>query len=283
MSKTIEETIGFRLYLIRKLLLFTTEEINEIIKIPVTTLRRIEKGQFPSSKNYIDKLCYLYGIKKENLFDIKWQLPNWKLLRRNVLAAHRNDEKIIKAINKEPKQRNAIQFRVLQSVFLNNYKTPQQVLDHIKARYRWIYSYAGISMALDSLAEEGELEIEDPKASPKRYRKSRDISRSIQKILGQISLILEEKIQKNPESYGTPAYDRMAYMLYLLKDTPSKRVQIYKTIGYGNIHKNHIRSLGLLEKFSFVEKTEKEPTSSKQMYQLTDRGRDVLRKVGLVI
>lgn len=281
MSKTIEETIGFRLYTIRKLLLFTVEEVHEIAQIPITTLRRIEKGQLPSSQNYIDKLCYLYNLKKEDLFDTKRQIPNWKLLRRNILTEHRNDGRVIKAVNKKPKQRNALQYRVMQSLFLNNYRTPQQIIDHIKTRYRWTYSYAGISMALDSLTEEYELEIEDAKASPKRYRKARSVGESTQKILEQISILLEEKIQSKTDSYGTPAYSRMAYMLYLLKAYPVRRVDIYKIIGYGNIHKNHTKSLALLEAHNFVEKTEMKPTSSKQMYRLTEKGRELLKKVGV--
>lgn len=279
MGQRTEVKVGNRYYLIRELLLLTVEEVYAITKIPETTIRRIEQGDFPLSSKYTDKLCYLYQIDKENLYNLDKQIPDWKTLRRNVISEHRNNKKVMQSINKIPYPRKAIKYRLLKSSFLNNFKTIKNVLDHLSKRYNWNYSYSSLSMALDSLVDEKILEIEDPKASPLKFRKARTTSREDEKIIEQLWLYLEEIIPKTTTDLVTPAFEKMAGMLFFLINGPKKREQIFNSVNYSNLYKNHQKSLKILEDFNLIEKTIKDkPTSSLQTYQLTRKGNDILNK-----
>lgn len=279
MLLSVEATIGSRLLLIRELLLLTVKEVYQLTEIPSTTLRRIEKGELPAKSDYINKLCYLYQVDKIDLYNLEKRLPDWKSLRRKVLLKHRNNEFIVNAINKKPKQNKAIQFRVLKSSFLNNYKTTQNIVDHLVLRYNWNYSYAGVSMALDSLVDRDILEIKNKNSSPLEYRKLRTIPKEEERLIEQLWLYLEEMVPKTTTDLVTPAFEKMAGMLFFLKDGPKKREQIFNSVNYGNLHKNHQKSLKILEDFNLVEKTIKDkPTSSLQTYQLTGKGIDIVNK-----
>ncbi|HWV71166.1 MAG TPA: helix-turn-helix domain-containing protein, partial [Pseudosphingobacterium sp.] len=104
--------VGQRLRLLRELLLLTVEEIYKIIRVPPTTLRRIENGDQNSIEKWTSKLCDLYQVNEKIILDIKKPLPNWKILRRNILSKYRNEQFIIEAIDKKPYPKKAIQFRV---------------------------------------------------------------------------------------------------------------------------------------------------------------------------
>ncbi|MFD2964567.1 MULTISPECIES: Fic family protein [Olivibacter] len=63
-----------------------------------------------------------------------------------------------------------------------------------------------------------------------------------------------------------------------------KRAEIFAYAGLKNETNNINRSLKVLETMNLVEMTIKDkPRSSLQMYQLTDKGKELLRKVGVEI
>jgi len=283
MDKNISFLVGQRLKLLRELLLFTVDEICKIIGIPPTTLRRIENGDTNSIEKWISKLSDLYQVNEETILDVKKPLPNWKTLRRNILSKHRNNNFIIESIDKTPYPKKAIQFRVLQSNFLNLFKSTQEVLDHLVKRYNWTYDYEKILMALDSLVDDGVLEIENKNLNPRKFRKSRKPNKALQSIPSAIVIKLEELVNKNKIDYVTPIYDRMANMLLVLREGDISRSKLYQRIDYKNLYKNHQKSLKILETLILVEKTEEKPTSSKQMYRLTERGRKLLRELNIEV
>lgn len=279
MTKSIEVKVGNRYQLARELLLLTIEEVYLITKIPETTLRRIEKGIFPANPEYTDKLCYLYQTNKEDFYNLNKQLSDWKTLRRRTLSEHKTHSFIISKLNKQPMPKKAIQFRLLKSSFLNSFKTVQNTLGHLKTTYSWTYSDSEISNAYDSLKDEGLIEIEGEKVRPQRFRKARTTSREDEKIIEQLWLYLEEIIPKSTTDLVTPAFEKMAGMLFFLINGPKKREQIFNSVNYSNLYKNHQKSLKILENLDLVEKTIKDkPTSSLQTYQLTRKGNDILNK-----
>lgn len=279
MNKSIEVKVGKRYQLTRELLLFTIDEVYLITKIPETTLRRIEKGNFPSSQEYTDKLCYLYQTDKEDLYNLNKQLPDWKTLRRRTLSEHKADPFIISTLNKQPMPKKAIQFRVLKSSFLNNFKSVRNTLTHLKNTYSWTYSDSEISNAYESLKADGLIEIEGEKARPQKFRKARSTSKEDDKIIEQLSLYLEESTPQTTLNLVTPAFEKMAGMLFFLINGRKKRGEIFNSVNYSNLHKNHQKSLKILEDLNLVGKTIKEkPTSSLQTYQLTEKGRDIVNR-----
>ncbi|SEN42275.1 hypothetical protein SAMN05216436_1164 [bacterium A37T11] len=281
MSTSIELKVARRLYLIRQLLLLTVDDIFNILQIPPSTLRRLENGSASAIVKRIDKLCYLYQIDKEELYSLNKQLPDWKLLRRRVLSAHRNNDLVLQAINKIPSQKKAIQYRVLQSSFMNDFQSTQNIIDHIQSRYNWTFDYNSILMALDSLVYDNMLEVKHEKSSPQKFRKSRKILNDDNNIFELLTIQLEEIVRVKSINYVTPAYGKMAGMVISLKDGPIRRKDIYSLANYGNLYKNHQKSLKVLETLELVEMTESKSTSSKQMYRLTGKGRELLKKVGV--
>src|SRR5690606_29883800 len=274
--------IGQRLKFIRELLLLTIEEVYKLTNIKPSTLRRIESGYKSAIEKRIDVLCNLYQIKKKNIIKSSYQLPSWISLRRNVLRVHRNNDFLIKSINKTPYQKKALQFRVMQSNFLNSFKSTDEVISHIQKKYNWTYRYEEILMALDSLVDDYLLEMENLKSNPRKFRKARKPNRNIQSIPSVVSVKLEEIIPTFSTNYVTPAYERMSAMLLILKEGNISRSELYKKINYGNIHKNHLRSLKVLIDNFLLEPTEAKSTSSKQNYRLTDQGKRLLEESGVV-
>lgn len=106
---------------------------------------------------------------------------------------------------------------------------------------------------------------------------------ALQSIPSAIVIKLEELVNKNKIDYVTPIYDRMANMLLVLREGDISRSKLYQRIDYKNLYKNHQKSLKILETLMLVERTEDKPTSSKQMYRLTDRGRKLLRELNIEV
>jgi|GEM_PF-1191706 len=282
MKYDIEIEIGKRLFHLRNLLLLTREHIFQLTGISISTLTRIEAGDFPSKSKNIDILSNLYQIDKVYLYNIDKPLPPWKMLKRRVLATHRFNKKLLELLNTRPDAKIFIEFRVLQSTFLNTFRTAKQVAEHIKKSYTIVYSQSTIKNSLDILLQEGIVEINGQNGSPKEFRKAQRIPEGQTQTIEQIRFFLEENVDNNFNDLVTPAFHKMAKMVYYLKDAPRKRIELFEFSDYKNATNNNKRSLKILEDTGLVEMTIKtKPTSSKQMYQLTEKGLELLRKVGV--
>lgn len=281
MNRSSYILIGNKLKWIRELLLLTTKEVSELSTIPATTLRRIEHGDKTSIEKWIDKLCYLYQINKAKIYDAQYSIPNWKILRRNVIAEHRRNILYLKYINKKPFPRKAIEFRVMQTSFINSYKNTSEIRAFLQKTYNWTFSYEAIIMALDSLAEENLIEVENVKVNPRCYRRTRKKNNNILSELSLVSIKLEELTALELGNSVTPAYDRMTAMLLILNNEVISRGNLYEKINYTNAYKNHKRSLKILENLKLVEQTEEKPNSSKQKYRITSKGRELLNSSGI--
>lgn len=271
--------VGQRLKIIRELLLLKVEEVKILTGISPTTLRRLESGAKTTIIKNIDILSNLYRIPKTKILDIKQPIPSWQTLSRTIRKESKDNNYLLECIGKRPAQRKALQFRVMQSSFLTNFKKTEEIRLHMQQKYNWTYSFEDIIMALDSLTDENLLEVESNRSSPKRYRKSRKRTKHILSVPSIIIIKLEELFASLGDNSVTPIYERMAEMLLVIKDGEIPRSQIYKTIDYSNAHKSHIRTLKVLETLKLVEQTEDKLNSRNQKYRLTEKGRNFLKEL----
>lgn len=284
MKYDVEIEIGRRLYILRNLLMLTREHVFLLTKISTSTLTRIESGKFPSKSINIEILSNLYQIEKADLFNIHKPLPTWKTLKKRVLAAHRSNQTLLKFLNERPEVKNVIEFRLLQTTYLNTFKTAKQVMKQIKKSYSITYTQSTVKNSLDILVDNGIVEIKGKNVVPQEYRKSQRIPKNQMQAIEQIRLFLEEYDDKQTNNLVTPTFDKMAKMMYCLKDHPKKRAELFEYSDYKNATNNNNRSLKVLEDMGLIEMTIKDkPTSSRQMYQLTDKGWELLRKVGIEV
>ncbi len=170
---------------------------------------------------------------------------------------------------------------MMQTSFINSYKNTSEIRAFLQKTYNWTFSYEAIVMALDSLAEENLIEIENVKVNPRSYRKTRKKSNNILSELSLLTIKLEELTDSELNHSVTPAYDRMAAMLLILNNEVISRGNLYEKINYTNAYKNHQRSLKVLENLKLVEQTEEKPNSSKQKYRITSKGRELLNSNGI--
>lgn len=284
MPESIEKQIGNRLNLVRELLLLTINEVSLFTKIPNTTLRRIENGLISVDSKYTEKLFHLYGIKKADLRNLDKPIPDWKALRQGARADPESESKpnleaIRKALDKKPKPKKAIKYRILESSFLNDFNTTELIKKHLISRYNWTYSYHAVLVALESLIEDGLIEIKERGLSPQEYRKARIISNIKEKTIEQIAIYLEEITPQDLKHLHNPVYKKSAGMLFFLKDGPKKRSEIFSSVNYRNLAENHKKSLKVLSKLNLVEMTIKDkPNSSLQTYRLTQKGLELIDK-----
>lgn len=280
MEKTNNTFIGYRFRILRELLLLTIKEVNYLTKIPITNLRRVEQGEI-SSNEEIEILAELYQVKLEYILDIEILLPTWKELRRKGLAKYRDDDFYVEAINKKPRPKRAVMYRLLKSDFLNEYKSVANATEKLKSLYRWIYDEPRIDYALNTLVDEGVLDKLEQNGQPNKFRKTRSVPKQIWLIPDRIITELEEiTATRNPDSL-TPAHHKMAGMMYSLRHGPKSGQELFNTALYSYSPKNIDRSLNILKELHLIQRTEEHINSSKQMYQLTEKGRKLLRKIGL--
>ncbi len=258
------------------------EEASLLTQIPVTNLRRIESGEiFP--KEETEKLADLYQLDEEILFNTEILLPTWKEIRRNVLKKHRNNLFYMQAINKKPRPKKAVKYRLLNTNFMNNYVSVAEAREKIATLYRWRYDEARIDYALNSLVNGGILEKLTQKGQPYKFRKSRSLPQHPWLIPDRIAMELEEITARKITDSLTPAHFKMAGMLLALRKGSETGQNLFKTVLYSYSPKNIERSLKILKKLGLVQQTEKQVNSSKQMYILTDQGRDLLRGIGVEV
>lgn len=283
MQNNKELQIGRRLYLIRNLLLLTKIDIKNFVGISETTLGRIENGILPLNRLKIELLSKFYGISDHDLLNLDKPIPSWKSLKRKVLSLHRNNEKLLQALEKKPNPRFAIEYRILKSDFFNNFHNARQTMDHLKNTYNWSFPHSSIKNSLDKLFEDGKLEIKSPKLIPQEFRAIRTFSSDQEEIIMQIKRNLEENTPNSITDLVSPAFDRMAKMLVFLRNGAQKRSSIFLNADLENATNNIRRSLKVLENLDLVEMTIKdEPNSSKQQYRLTREGVELVNKFVVV-
>lgn len=276
MKESIETQIGNRYFLIRNLLLLTRMEVLDLTGISISTLTRIEKGKLSTNTGTTDKLSNLYQTPKEDIYNTGKPLPTWKELRKRVLAAHRNNEKLIGYLDKKPESKQIIEYRVMRSSFLDSFRSAREVALHIRRRYAFSYSHSTVKNSLDILTDLGLLETARSEKEPQQFRKVSAIPKNLEQQIEKIQHRLEEKLRENPIDLVTPAYDKMARMLVLLNEGPKRRAELTRFSDYENATNNIKRSLKILEELGLVERTVREkPTSSKQRYRLTQAGKEV--------
>lgn len=282
MDKINNPHIGYRFYILRQLLFLKVDEIYFLTGIPVSNLRRIERGEIVSA-NEVQKLADLYNIDLDIILNVEILLPTWKELRRKGLAKHRDNEYYLQAIDKEPKVKKAIKFRLLQSDFFNSEKSTTDAQAKLSSLYRWKYSISALAFALSTLPYENLLEEIKHKGKTKRYRKSRKNPKEIWLIPDRIVTELEEITAAEYTDFPIPEHHKMAGMLLTLRNGPKNSLNILKSVSYANSHNNIRKSLGVLRNLGLVKMTEEHENSSLQMYGLTEKGQALLEKVGLKV
>lgn len=279
MKNKKEFKIGRRLYLIRNLLLLTKIDVKNFVGISETTLGRIENGIPPLNRFKIELLSNFYQISEHDIFNLDKPIPSWKSLKRKVLSHHRNNEKLLKVLEKKPNPGFAIEYRILKSDFFNNFHTARETMDHLKSTYNWSFPHSSVKNSLEKLFDEGKLEIKLPKLIPRQFRAIRSLSSDQEEIIMLIKRHLEENTPTSITDLVSPAFDRMAKMLIFLRNGAQKRSAIFLNADFKNATNNIRRSLKVLEQLDLVEMTLKDnPNSSKQQYRLTVKGQELVNQ-----
>lgn len=282
MDKQPEKIAGKKLKAIRDALLLSRKSVKKAIGIPASTLERIENGELPYPISWLNSLCTFYVANKEDLYIDSKPTPDWKTLRRRMLASHRDNQKILKELNANPYPKKAIVHRILKTHYLDHYRNADELRLHFKTRYGWLFAYTTLRNSLVSLEEEGILEKRKIGSEKTKFRRKSVSPSTIDETIDEIRRILEEKTTQDIINLVNPVFDRMARMLYLLQSGAYKRAEIFAYAGLKNETNNINRSLKVLETMNLVEMTIKDkPRSSLQMYKLTDKGKEFLRNVGV--
>lgn len=282
MNKTHEEIAGRKLKEIRDALLLSRKRVKDAIGIPIATLERIENGELPYPISWLNSLCDFYVINKEEIYNEHKPIPDWKTLRRRILSHSKEKPNAIKALNSNPYPKKAIVHRVLKTDFLDEYKDADKVLLHFKTRYGLTFEYTTLRNSLAGLSRDGVLEQRKLGSQKTEFKRKSNLPTGPNEIIDEIRRLIEANTPKDVLSLVNPIFDRMARMLFLLKSGPNTRTEIFAYAGFRNETNNSNRSLKVLEQIGLVDMVIKDkPTSSKQMYRLTEKGRELLKKVGV--
>lgn len=282
MNNQPEKIAGKKLKAIRDALLLSRKSVKKAIGIPTSTLERIENGELPYPISWLNALCDFYAINKEDIYNANKPTVDWKTLRRRILSKHKENQKIAKELNAKPHPKKAIVHRILKTEYLDQYKNADEMRLHFKTRYGLSFAYTSLRNSMISLEEDGILEKRKIGSEKTEFRRKASSPTSLDQKIEEIRRFLEENTPQEILNLVNPVFDRMARMLYLLKSGPNTRAKIFAYAGFRNETNNINRSLKVLENINLVEMTIKDkPRSSKQMYRLTDKGYELLRKVGV--
>jgi len=282
MSNQPEKIAGKKLKAIRDTLLLSRKSVKKAIGIPISTLERIENGELPYPISWLNALCDFYVVNKEDIYNNNKPTVDWKTLRRRILSKHKENQKIVKVLNSKPYPKKAIVHRILKTQYLDNYRNADELRLHFKTRYGLSFTYTTLRNSLTSLEEKGILEKRKIGTEKTEFRRKAASSTSLDQTIDEIRRFLEENTSQETLNLVNPVFDRMARMLYLLKSGPNTRAEIFTYAGFRNETNNINRSLKVLENTNLVEMTIKDkPRSSKQMYRLTEKGYELLRKAGV--
>lgn len=101
-----KKLLGKRIKEIRKSFGYTQEQFSELIDIETSSLSGIESGRFFPSLHVLNKMSEVLKIELIEFF--KFETVN---IPKNL------DEQIAKMINKQPKERKEIIYKILKSTF----------------------------------------------------------------------------------------------------------------------------------------------------------------------
>lgn len=128
---------GKKLKFIRLSLLLSRKTVSEITGIPTTTLARMEEGIQPYPIDELEKLCAFYAYKRDDLYIESKPIPDWRRLRSKIISAHKLDKKVHNALLSKPRPVLALEFRVLQTDFLNTYQKVGEIRNFIIKVSKW--------------------------------------------------------------------------------------------------------------------------------------------------
>ena len=183
-----------------------------------------------------------------------------------------------------PKQ--VITQRVLPAKLLEKPISVADLKEEIRIRFEFNFDRNKIQNALNNLVLEGIL-IKS-KDSPIKYQRSTEkFPREIDLIfdlvvkLEEISTFITMDLVNDDSNKVNPTFRKMAKILLALKDCEKSRSDLFVSIGMINDSNNVVRTISILEKLSLIQKTELAPKSSKQKYQLTEEGKQILKEVDM--
>lgn len=270
---------GLKLKITRLRLLLSRKNVHNYTGISISTIERIENGDTPYPEDDFKTLLKFYDYTEDEIYSIK-STPDWIELRRKMSANHRNNEEILKFFDKKPNAQNVLKYRVLTSKILNNFITVNYLKVKIQSTYNWTYSNSTLQNALNSLVEKKILTRST--GVPAEYcRASNKLSNIIDPYF-ELSKKLEQLNQENKDNLVNPAYRRMAIISYSLKDGQKSRKELLELAGIKNETNNVKRTISVLQNMNIIQKTELAPKSSKQKYELTENGKQMLRELDIL-
>lgn len=286
MAKDTNYIIGKNLEIVRKKLLFSRKMSAKKAEITPRSLELIEKADKYLNLEDRDKYIEFFGLSVEILsdenFNLTWQELTYILKKKHPKEIDIAEIELNKVIPKQVITQRALPDKLLE--------TPISVAElrvEIQKGFKYNFDRNKLQNALNNLVFEGTLTKSQD--SPIKYQRSnKKFNREIDYIFDLV-LKLEEittsgtsNLVNDISNKAKPSLRKMAKILIILKDCDKSRSDIFTSIGMINDSNNVIRTISVLEKFNLIQKTKLAPKSSKQSYQLTERGKQILKEVDML-
>lgn len=276
MHEKPEKVAGTKLKTTRLRLLLTRTDVHECTTIPTSTIERIENGELPYPSHHFQNLVEFYDYKMQDIYSEK-DPPDWIELRKNIITKHRKNKIVINKINEKPKPKEVILYRLLTSKVFDSYVNVSNLATIIKSKYNWHFSKDRLQNALDSIVEEGL--ITKTEISPFEYKRfSNKLPVEIDPFF-ETTRKLEEFPYEKTANLVNPTFRKMAIIIISLNKGEKARKELMEIAGLSNETNNVNRTIKILEVMEVINKTELAPKSSKQKYQLTEKGKQILKEV----
>lgn len=271
-------TIGRNLEIVRNKLLFSRELMGEKSGIPPRSLERIEKNDKYANADDREKYIDFLGLNKDILsnedFDYTWQE-----LVRTLEKRQANNLNICKIPEKRLSALKVIKYRALPANLLLKPITAKQLAEDINSHFKYSFENNIVQNALNNLSEDGTLE--KLQASPIKYhRPIQNFPKHIDPLY-ELTQNLFQIAEDNDIHLVNITLRKNAKILMILAQDQKPRSEIFEELKMSNETNNSRRTIQVLEKLGLIFKTESSLRSSKQMYRLTQKGQELLKKVGV--
>ncbi|KKX46645.1 hypothetical protein [Sphingobacterium sp. IITKGP-BTPF85] len=286
MARDINCIIGKNLKIVRKKLLFSRKISAEKAEITPRSLELIETADKYLNIEDRDKYVEFLGLNLDILSDKNFNMT-WQELTFILKKKHPNEENIAEIETNKVIPKQVITQRVLPAKLLEVSISVAELKEEIRIRFRYNFDRNKIQNALNNLVLEGAL-IKSNDVPIKYQRSTEKFPKEIDHIfdlvvkLEEIADSLTLNLVNGLSNKIKPSFRKMAKILIILKDCEKSRFDLFTSIGMINDSNNVIRTISVLEKLNLIQKTELAPKSSKQKYQLTEKGSQLLQELDML-
>lgn len=277
MVKDPYHTLGINLEIARNRLLFPRDLMAKKAGISSRSLERIEKNDKYANTADRDKYIDFLGLSQEVLVDKSFDYT-WQELIHILEKRHPNNHNIIDIPLKKLSALRVIKYRALPENLLLKPISAKQLTEDIRDHFKYVFENNIVQNALNNLSADGT--IEKINTSPiEYYLPIKNFPKHIDPLYELVQHL--SQITENYESnLVNKSLRTNAKILMILARGRKSRSGIFEELKMSNETNNVRRTIHVLEKFELILKTELAPRSSKQMYQISGKGEELLRKAG---